>query len=66
MIGGEPGVAMPKIDLSAVPVRVGAAYPHPFNAACAGRLRKCIGDAAGLSGIGTATKTNSSTFRKGS
>ncbi|MDE2179107.1 MAG: cupin domain-containing protein [Xanthomonadaceae bacterium] len=43
---------MPKIDLSTVPVHVGARYPTPFDDACAGRLRKRIGDAAGLSAFG--------------
>lgn len=52
MIGGEPGVAMPKIDLSAVPVRVGAAYLPPFDDPFAKRLHKRIGDAPGLSAFG--------------
>jgi uncharacterized cupin superfamily protein len=43
---------MPKIDISAVPVRIGTGYPEPFNAACAGRTRKRLGDAAGLSTFG--------------
>ncbi len=43
---------MPKIDLSAVPVRVGAAYPEPFKDACAGRTRKRLGDAGRLTSFG--------------
>ena len=43
---------MPKIDLSTVPVRTGAGYPHPFNEPCAGRTRRRLGDAGGLRDFG--------------
>lgn len=43
---------MPKIDLASVPVRQGAGYPAPFDAPCAGRLRRRIGDAGGLRDFG--------------
>lgn len=43
---------MPKIDLTAVPVRTGAGYPAPFAEACAGRTRQRLGDAAGLQDFG--------------
>jgi len=43
---------MPKVNVSAVPVRVGTGYPEPFNAACAGRTRKRLGDAGGLTAFG--------------
>lgn len=43
---------MPKIDTHAVPVRIGTGYPEPFNDACAGRTRKRLGDAGGLSAFG--------------
>jgi uncharacterized cupin superfamily protein len=43
---------MPKIDLSTVPVRTGTGYPEPFNAACAGRTRKRLGDAGRLTALG--------------
>lgn len=43
---------MPKIDVSAVPVRVGTGYPDPFNEACAGRTRKRLGDAGNLKAFG--------------
>jgi uncharacterized cupin superfamily protein len=43
---------MPKIDLSAVPVRTGTGYPEPFNDACAGRTRRRLGDAGGLTAFG--------------
>jgi uncharacterized cupin superfamily protein len=43
---------MPKIDISAVPVRIGTGYPEPFNAACADRTRRRLGDAGGLRDFG--------------
>ncbi len=43
---------MPRIDIAAVPVRVGTGYPEPFNAACAGRTRRRLGDAGGLGAFG--------------
>lgn len=43
---------MPKIELSAVPVRVGAGYPEPFAQACAGRTRQRLGEAGGLRDFG--------------
>jgi uncharacterized cupin superfamily protein len=42
------GKWVPKVDIQAVPVRVGTGYPEPFNDACAGRTRKRLGDAGGL------------------
>ena len=43
---------MKKIDLGAVPVRRGSRYPPPYDAACAARERKPLGEAAGLSAFG--------------
>lgn len=43
---------MPKVDISALPVRVGTGYPAPFNQACAGRTRRRVGDAGGLEDFG--------------
>ena len=43
---------MPKIDLTAVPVRKGSGYPAPFDAPCAARTRRRLGDAAGLRDFG--------------
>ena len=43
---------MPKIDVSAIPVRVGTGYPDPFNEACAGRTRRRLGDAGDLRAFG--------------
>lgn len=43
---------MPKIDLSAVPVRKGTGYPAPFDEPCAERARRRLGDAAGLRDFG--------------
>jgi uncharacterized cupin superfamily protein len=43
---------MPKITVSAVPVRIGTGYPAQFNNVCAGRTRKKLGDAGGLTAFG--------------
>lgn len=43
---------MPKIDIDAVPTRIGTGYPDPFNDACAGRVRQRLGDAGGLEAFG--------------
>jgi uncharacterized cupin superfamily protein len=43
---------MPKIDIAAVPERRGSTYPKPFDAIVKDRLRKRLGDAAGLSQFG--------------
>ena len=43
---------MPKIDLSVIPVRTGTGYPDPFNAQCAQRGRRRLGDAGGLRDFG--------------
>jgi uncharacterized cupin superfamily protein len=43
---------VPKIDVASVAKRLGAGYPPPFDAACAGRTRQRLGDAAGLKDFG--------------
>lgn len=43
---------MPKIELDLVPVRQGTGYPPPFDAPCAGRTRRRLGDAGGLEDFG--------------
>lgn len=43
---------MPKIDLAAIPVRNGSGYPPPFDAPCAARTRRRLGDAGGLRDFG--------------
>jgi len=43
---------MPKIDIDALPVRSGSAYPAPFDAPCAGRTRRALGEAVGLDQFG--------------
>lgn len=43
---------MPKIDLTAIPVREGSGYPAPFHGPCADRTRRRLGDAAGLRDFG--------------
>jgi uncharacterized cupin superfamily protein len=43
---------MPKIDVVNVPARKGSGYPPPFDAPCATRTRRRLGDAGGLSAFG--------------
>jgi uncharacterized cupin superfamily protein len=43
---------MPKIDIDAVPARMGAGYPPPFDAPCAARTRQRLGEAGGLLDFG--------------
>jgi uncharacterized cupin superfamily protein len=43
---------MPKIDLAKAPVRMGTAYPPPFDAPCLDRMRQRLGDAGGLTDFG--------------
>ena len=43
---------MPRIDISAVPVRKGSGYPAPFDAPCVERTRRRLGDAGGLTDFG--------------
>jgi uncharacterized cupin superfamily protein len=43
---------MPKIDIAAIPQRVGCPYPPPFDAPMAGRIRQRLGDAGGLKDFG--------------
>jgi uncharacterized cupin superfamily protein len=43
---------MPKVDLAAVPARKGCGYPPPFDAPCAARTRRRLGDAGGLRDFG--------------
>ena len=43
-----PERQMPKIELAGVPIRQGTGYPPPFDAPCAGRTRRCLGEAGGL------------------
>lgn len=43
---------MPKIDLDAVPARLGSGYPALFAAPCAVRTRRRLGDAGGLHDFG--------------
>jgi uncharacterized cupin superfamily protein len=43
---------MPKVNVDAVPIRVGTSYPAEFNSASAGRTRRRLGDAGNLSDFG--------------
>ena len=40
------------IDIETVATVLGSRYPAPFDAVCAGRLRRRVGDAAGLTQFG--------------
>jgi uncharacterized cupin superfamily protein len=44
--------AMPKIDIAAVPERNSTGYPEPFKQTVAGRFKKALGDAVGLTQFG--------------
>jgi len=41
-----------RIDIETVATRIGSSYPAPFDAQCAKRLRRRLGDAAGLGDFG--------------
>ncbi len=41
-----------RIDINALPVTIGSRYPVPFDAPCAARARRRLGDAAGLTDFG--------------
>ena len=43
---------MPKIDISALPLRTGTGYPEPLRDMVRGRERKALGDAGGLTQFG--------------
>jgi len=43
---------MPKIDTATVSVRRGSGYPAPFDAPCAARTRRRLGEAGGLRDFG--------------
>ena len=43
---------MPKIDIATVPTRKGSGYPSPFDAPCAARTRRRLGDAGRLRDFG--------------
>lgn len=43
---------MPKIDISSVPEHLGSGYPPPFDAPCADRTRRRVGNAGGVRDFG--------------
>jgi uncharacterized cupin superfamily protein len=43
---------MPKIDIAAAPARTGSTYPPTFDAPCAARIRRRLGDPGGLRDFG--------------
>jgi uncharacterized cupin superfamily protein len=46
------GLRLPALDPETVPARRGSSYPEPFRAAVAGRAKRPLGDAVGLSQFG--------------
>ncbi|MEX1205451.1 MAG: cupin domain-containing protein [Dongiaceae bacterium] len=47
-----PPLVPPALDPAAVPARTGSGYPEPFRAAVAGREKRALGDAVGLTRFG--------------
>jgi uncharacterized cupin superfamily protein len=43
---------MPRIDIAAIAERVGSSYPAPFSQHAGTRIKKALGDAAGLTDFG--------------
>ncbi len=43
---------MKKFDIPALPIRRGSTYPPPHDTACAARMRRRLGEAAGLTAFG--------------
>jgi uncharacterized cupin superfamily protein len=43
---------VPKIDPDAAPRIMGSTYPAPFDVPCQGRIRRALGDVAGLTQFG--------------
>jgi uncharacterized cupin superfamily protein len=43
---------MPKVDIATMPARDGSGYPPPFDAPCAVRTRKRLGEGGGLRDFG--------------
>jgi uncharacterized cupin superfamily protein len=41
-----------KVDIEAAPTVTGSGYPSPFNEVCATRVRRRVGDAAGIDQFG--------------
>ena len=48
---------MPRIDIASVPARKGSGYPSPFDAPCATRTRRRLGEAGALRDFGVNLKT---------
>jgi uncharacterized cupin superfamily protein len=48
---------MPKIDIDNAPARSGSSYPEPFRTKVGGKLRRQLGDAAGLTRFGVNLST---------
>jgi uncharacterized cupin superfamily protein len=52
MTGDAPALKPPALDPRTVPARTGTTYPEPFAAAPAGRQKRALGDALGLTNFG--------------
>jgi uncharacterized cupin superfamily protein len=52
LVADRREIAMPKIDITAVPKLKGTGYPPQFNVPCAERVRQRLGDAGGLTDFG--------------
>jgi uncharacterized cupin superfamily protein len=48
----DPKPTLPAIDPAGVPEHLGSSYPSPFRERCAGRAKRRLGDAAGLTQFG--------------
>lgn len=48
---------MPKIDLDAAPEIAGTTYPEPYDIPCRTRVRRVLGEAAGLTQFGVNLQT---------
>jgi uncharacterized cupin superfamily protein len=48
---------MPKLDVETAPVRSGSSYPEPFSHGNAGKIRRALGDAGGLTQFGVNLST---------
>ena len=46
------GLRLPAVDPRTVPERRGSSYPEPFRGAAGGRVKRALGDAAGLTDFG--------------
>lgn len=48
----KPKLALPALDPAGLTPRIGTGYPAPYAAPCAGREKRALGDAVGLTQFG--------------